>query len=79
MINNDIKIKELEEQIKKLEEQLKSETVLRKSEVLMNSDLKDYNQKLEIQIEKLLEINQEFLTKIVYLNKVIKHLFKHNA
>lgn len=79
MISNDIKIKELEEKIKQIEEQLKSETVLRKSEVLMNSDLKDYNQKLEIQIEKLLEINQEFLTKIVYLNKVIKNLFKHNV
>jgi hypothetical protein len=60
--------------IKELEDMLKSENILRNSEILMNSDLKEYNQKLEIQIEKLLEINQEFLNKIVKLNNHIKKL-----
>jgi hypothetical protein len=67
MTDKDIKIKELEEL-------LNSERVLRGSEVLMNNDLKEYNKKLEIQIEKLLEINQDFLTKIVNLHRNIKKL-----
>lgn len=60
--------------IKELEDILKSESILRSSETLMNIDLKEYNKKLEIQIEKLLEINQEFLNKIVKLNNHIKKL-----
>lgn len=60
--------------IKELEDILKSESILRSSETLINSDLKEYNQKLELQIEKLLEINQEFLNKIVKLNNHIKKL-----
>jgi hypothetical protein len=67
MTDNDIKIKELGEL-------LNSERLLRGSEILMNKDLKEYNQKLEIQIEKLLEINQDFLTKIINLNRNIKKL-----
>jgi hypothetical protein len=67
MTDKDIKIKELEEL-------LNSERVLRGSEVLMNNDLKEYNKKLEIQVEKLLEINQDFLTKIVNLHRNIKKL-----
>jgi len=67
MTDKDIKIKELEEL-------LNSERVLRGSEVLMNNDLKEYNKKLEIQIEKLLEINQDFLTKIVNLHRNIKKI-----
>ena len=67
MNDNDIKIKELGEL-------LNSERLLRGSEILMNKDLKEYNQKLEIQIEKLLEINQDFLTKIVNLHRNIKKL-----
>jgi hypothetical protein len=60
--------------IKELEELLKSERTIKSSEILMNSDLKEYNQKLELQIEKLLEINQEFLNKIIKLNNYIKKL-----
>ena len=67
MTDKDIKIKELEEL-------LTSERLLRNSEILMNKDLKEYNQKLEVQIEKLLEINQDFLTKIINLNRNIKKL-----
>ena len=67
MNDKDIKIKELEEL-------LNSERMLKGSEILMNNDLKEYNQKLELQIEKLLEINQDFLTKIVNLNRNIKKL-----
>lgn len=67
MNDKDIKIKELEEL-------LNSERILKGSEILMNNDLKEYNQKLELQIEKLLEINQDFLTKIVNLNRNIKKL-----
>jgi hypothetical protein len=60
--------------IRELEDILKSERIIRSSETLMNSDLKEYTQKLELQIEKLLEINQEFLNKIVKLNNHIKKL-----
>jgi len=60
--------------IKELEELLKSERTIKSSEILMNSDLKEYNQKLELQIEKLLEINQEFLNKIIKLNNYINKL-----
>lgn len=63
--------------IKQLEEQLKSERIVKNSEGLINQDLKEYNQKLEIQIEKLLEINQEFLDKIVKLNNYIRKLLNN--
>jgi hypothetical protein len=63
--------------IKELEDLLRSERIVKNSESLINKDLKEYNQKLEIQIEKLLEINQEFLNKIVKLNNHIKNLINN--
>tara|TARA_R110000822_G_scaffold88654_1_gene205295 strand:+ start:3331 stop:3540 length:210 start_codon:yes stop_codon:yes gene_type:complete len=66
-MDKDVEIQQLKEEIMSLKN-------LRGSEICMNADLKEYNQKLEIQIEKLIEINQDFVNKIVKLNTVIKNI-----
>lgn len=66
-MDKDVEIQQLKEEIMSLKN-------LRGSEIWMNADLKEYNQKLEIQIEKLIEINQDFVNKIVKLNTVIKNI-----
>lgn len=73
-MDKDLKIKELETKIIELQERLAAEINLKNCEILINSDLKEYNQKLEIQIDKLFEINQQFLDKIVKLNSCIKKI-----
>jgi hypothetical protein len=66
-MDKDLEIKQLQEEIITLKN-------LRSSELLMNLDLKEYNKKLEIQIDKLIEINQEFLNRIVKLNTIINNI-----
>jgi len=66
-MDKDLEIKQLREEIITLKN-------LRGSELLMNLDLKEYNKKLEIQIDKLIEINQEFLNRIVKLNTIINNI-----
>jgi len=64
----------LEQRIKQLENQLSIETQLRKSEVQMNQDILDENEKLELQIETLNNINQQYSELIAKLRNRLKKL-----
>jgi len=60
--------------IKELEDNLSQEIAVKKSEVLMNADLKEYNEKLELRIETLLEIIEQYSSKISKLRAQLKLL-----
>lgn len=48
--------------------------MVKKGEVLMNTDLKTRNEKLELHIETLLKINEEFSDKIAKLRCQLKNI-----
>jgi hypothetical protein len=58
--------------IQELKEQLQMEISVKNSEVLMNADLKEYNEKLQLTIDTLLKINEDFLIKIANLKFELK-------
>jgi len=58
--------------IQELREQLQMEISVKNSEVLMNADLKEYNEKLQLTIDTLLKINEDFLIKISKLKFELK-------
>jgi len=58
--------------IQELREQLQMEISVKNSEVLMNADLKEYNEKLQLTIDTLLKINEDFLIKIAKLKFELK-------
>jgi len=58
--------------IQELKEQLQMEKSVKNSEVLMNADLKEYNEKLQLTIDTLLKINEDFLIKIAKLKFELK-------
>jgi hypothetical protein len=58
--------------IQELKEQLQMEKSVKDSEVLMNVDLKEYNEKLQLTIDTLLKINEDFLIKIAKLKFELK-------
>jgi len=58
--------------IQELKEQLQMEISVKNSEVLMNADLKEYNEKLQLTIDTLLKINEDFLIKISKLKFELK-------
>ena len=63
-----------DERIAELEDLLKREISIKKSEVLMNSDLKEYNQKLEISFREVSRINERLLEKIIKLQSIINQI-----
>jgi len=63
-----------DERIAELEDLLKREISIKKSEVLMNSDLKEYNQKLEISFREVSKINERLLEKIIKLQSIINQI-----
>jgi chaperonin cofactor prefoldin len=60
--------------IKQLEDSLSQEIAVKKSEVFMNADLKEYNEKLELRIETLLEICEKYSNTISKLRAQLKLL-----
>jgi len=58
--------------IQELKERLQMEISVKNSEVLMNADLKEYNEKLQLTIDTLLKINEDFLIKIANLKFELK-------
>ncbi len=58
--------------IQELKEQLQMEKAVKDSEVLMNANLKEYNEKLQLTIDTLLKINEDFLLKIANLKFELK-------
>jgi hypothetical protein len=67
-------IDQLKEKIKELEEQLHMEQMVKKSEVILNTELKEQVEKLYLQVESILKINEEYAKKIVDLRIKIKKL-----
>jgi hypothetical protein len=67
-------IDQLKEKIKELEEQLQMEKMVKKSEVMLNTELKEQVEKLYLQVESILKINDEYAKKIVDLRIKIKKL-----
>jgi len=61
--------------IKQLEEQLEMEKLVKKSEVLMNADLKDRIAKLEMQLDTMVDINNQYAEKLVKLQNQLKKLY----
>lgn len=66
----------LEKEIAKLKQQLDEEIMVKRSEVLMNYDLKCYNKKLEIQINELVRINEDFLDKLAKIRLHVESLLE---
>ena len=67
-------IDQLKEKVKELEEQLHMEQMVKKSEVMLNTELKEQVEKLYLQVESILKINEEYAKKIVDLRIKIKKL-----
>jgi hypothetical protein len=67
-------IDQLKEKIKELEEQVHMEQMVKKSEVMLNTELKEQVEKLYLQVESILKINDEYAKKIVDLRIKIKKL-----
>ena len=63
-----------EKEIKRLEEQLQMEVMVKKSEVVMNKNLQISIEKLEQNIETLMEINEKYADKIGLLRNRLKKL-----
>ena len=63
-----------EKEIKRLEEQLQMELMVKKSEVAMNKNLQINIEKLELNIETLMEINEVYAKKIGLLRNRLKKL-----
>tara|TARA_R100001244_G_scaffold79458_1_gene62496 strand:- start:588 stop:863 length:276 start_codon:yes stop_codon:yes gene_type:complete len=63
-----------EKEIKRLEEQVQMETMVKKSEVVMNKNLQLNIEKLELNIETLMEINEKYADKIGLLRNRLKKL-----
>jgi len=63
---------QLENELKELKELLEMEKQVKKNEVLINSNLKENIEKLEITIETLQKLNEDFLNKIAYYKNFIK-------
>ena len=63
-----------DEIIKDLREKLEMEIQVKKNEVLINEEYKKVIEKLELQNETLIKINEDFTNKILYLKNQIKKL-----
>ena len=69
-------ILKLEEELADIKLRLEEERAVKKSEVLMNYDLKCYNKKLEVQINELVRINENFLDTLVKLRLLVESLLE---
>jgi chaperonin cofactor prefoldin len=69
-----LQIKELENKIKELKENLEMETMVKRSEVLFNKELHERIEKLELHIETLIEINENYSGIIGKLRARLKEL-----
>jgi|TARA_R110000744_G_scaffold117154_1_gene219017 hypothetical protein len=63
-----------DERIAELEDLLKMERSIKTSEIMMNSDLKEYNKKLEISLKEVSKINEGFLKRIIKLQSIINQI-----
>lgn len=59
--------------IEELKQRIDEEQMVKKSEVLLNKELLERIEKLNLQIETLLEINENFQNKIAKLRMILKN------
>ena len=59
--------------IEELKQRIDEEQMVKKSEVLLNKELLERIEKLNLQIETLLEINENFQNKIAKLRLILRN------
>lgn len=77
MCNMDVfklKIDKLENELEELKDKLSLEQSLKKSEILMNDDLKKSNERKELIIQHLAELNDQLIEKVIVLKLRLKKI-----
>jgi len=67
-------IQNLNTRIKELEQDIQMEKMVKKSEVMLNADLLQRIEKLELHIETLIKINEEYSNMVAQLRLTIKNI-----
>jgi seryl-tRNA synthetase len=70
-------IQNLNTRIKELEQDIQMEKMVKKSEVMLNAQLLQRIEKLELHIETLIKINEEYSNMIVQLRLTIKNIISN--
>ena len=68
------RLKQLEQENLDLKSRLSMETEVKKSEVMLNKELKERIETLELQLQTVLKINEEFCNKVAKLRRINKEL-----
>lgn len=69
-----LKIDKLENELEELKDKLSLEQSLKKSEILMNDDLKKSNERKELIIQHLAELNDQLIEKVIVLKLRLKKI-----
>ena len=67
-------IQNLNTRIKELEQDIQMEKMVKKSEVILNGELLQRIEKLELHIETLIKINEEYSNMVAQLRLTIKNI-----
>ena len=67
-------IQNLNTRIKELEQDIQMEKMVKKSEVTLNAELLQRIEKLELHIETLIKINEEYSNMVAQLRLTIKNI-----
>jgi seryl-tRNA synthetase len=70
-------IQNLNTRIKELEQDIQMEKMVKKSEVTLNADLLQRIEKLELHIETLIKINEEYSNMVAQLRLTIKNIISN--
>jgi seryl-tRNA synthetase len=70
-------IQNLNIKIKELEQDIQMEKMVKKSEVTLNADLLQRIEKLELHIETLIKINEEYSNMVAQLRLTIKKIISN--
>ena len=70
-------IQNLNTRIKELEQDIQMEKMVKKSEVMLNADLLQRIEKLELHIETLIKINEEYSNMVSQLRLTIKKIISN--
>jgi seryl-tRNA synthetase len=70
-------IQNLNTRIKELEQDIQMEKMVKKSEVMLNGELLQRIEKLELHIETLIKINEEYSNMVAQLRLTIKNIISN--
>jgi len=70
-------IQNLNTRIKELEQDIQMEKMVKKSEVMLNAQLLQRIEKLELHIETLIKINEEYSNMVAQLRLTIKNIISN--